>query len=166
MIIDWNEAFSNDDDVFAGEFLRPRFYEHHEIKRMDSRAEYFLNQIFKAFKHHPKQLPQDTHLLFVKAVKAHLQEIIKLNEDKKVSSEIISFLEKGKLPCEDMCSYLPQSKYPNKDQIKNSKCPLLKNAKGACEGIRIIINHMAGMTDRYAHLEYSRLYFPPEVSRM
>ena len=27
--------------------------------------------------------------------------------------------------------------------------------------MRVIINHLAGMTDRYAHLEYTRLYFPP-----
>ncbi|MFV9691875.1 MAG: hypothetical protein ACNY01_13055 [Desulfobacteria bacterium] len=40
------------------------------------------------------------------------------------------------------------------------------DSRALSRAIRTIINHIAGMTDRYAHLEYSRLYFPPEISRM
>ena len=33
-------------------------------------------------------------------------------------------------------------------------------------GKNIAFSGRASQTDRYAHLEYSRLYFPPEISRM
>lgn len=165
LIIAWDDRFKKKDDAFVKDFLKPRFYEHYEIKRMDSRAEFFLNQVFKAFKKHPKQLPEYTHGLFIEAIKSHLSELAK-NSEEKFSSDISSFLNNNNLKCEDTCSYLPKSKYHNDNQIENSFCPLLKFGKGACEGIRVIINHIAGMTDRYAHLEYSRLYFPPEISRM
>jgi len=166
LIIDWDKEFTEKDKIFADDFLKPKFYEHHEIKRMDSRAEYFLNQIFKAFVKHPKQLPENTHKLFVEAVKLHLSELAKTKKNKSLSSDITDILKAEKMKCEDTCSYIPKSKYPNKSQVENSSCPLLKNKKEACEGIRVIINHIAGMTDRYAHIEYSRLYFPPEISRM
>lgn len=165
LIIDWDESFKVKDDVFAKDFLKPRFYEHHEIKRMDSRAEYFLNQVFKAFKKHPKQLPEYTHGLFINEVKSHLSKFTKTS-NKDFSTNVCSFLNKSKLPCEDVCSYIPKSKYLHEGQLENSFCPLLKFEKGACEGIRVIINHIAGMTDRYVHLEYSRLYFPPEISML
>jgi len=166
LIVDWDDDFKIQDERFAKDFLKPKFYEHHDIKRMDSRAEYFLIKIFKAFIKHPKQLPENTHKLFIEAVKSHLLELAKTSKNKSLSSDIRSILRGEKLQCEDICSYIPKSKYPNESQIKNSSCPLLKNKNGACEGIRVIINHIAGMTDRYAHLEYSRLYFPPEISRM
>ena len=166
LLIDWDKEFTKKDKIFADDFLRPQFYEHHEIKRMDSRAEYFLNQIFKAFAKHPKQLPENTHKLFIEAVRSHLSELAKATKNKSLSSDIRDILKDEKLKCEDTCSYIPKSKYPNKSQVENSSCPLLKNKNEACAGIRVIINHIAGMTDRYAHLEYSRLYFPPEISRM
>jgi dGTPase len=165
LIIDWDDQFKTKDDDFVKGFLKPRFYEHYEIKRMDSRAEFFLNQVFKAFKNHPKQLPEYTHGLFIEAIKSHLSQFANTSKE-DCSSDIRSFLNNDKLKCEVTCSYLPKSKYPNNKQIKSSFCPLLRFKKGACEGIRVIINHIAGMTDRYAHLEYSRLYFPPEISRM
>jgi len=164
LIIDWDDKFTNKDDAFAKKFLRPLFYEHYEIKRMDSRAEFFLKQVFKAFHKHPKQLPQFTHNLFIDSVKSHLKKFT--NTDEKISRAIHNFLNSGDLKCSETCAYIPKSKYPNDSQIENSFCPLLKFKKNACEGIRVIINHIAGMTDRYAHLEYSRLYFPPEISRM
>ena len=165
LIIGWDDDFTKKDDAFAKDFLKPRFYEHHEIKRMDSRAEFFLKQVFKAFHMHPKQLPQSTHKLFIDSVKSHLSRLTNAKE-KQFSADIRNFLNSGNLKCSDTCAYIPRSKYPNDSQIKNSFCPLLKFGKNACEGIRVIINHIAGMTDRYAHLEYSRLYFPPEISRM
>jgi len=165
LIIDWDDQFKTKDDAFVKDFLKPIFYEHYEIKRMDSRAEFFLNQVFKAFHKHPKQLPQFTHGLFINAVKSHLSNFTNTKE-KEFSNAIRDFLNSGNLKCSDTCAYIPKSKYPNDNQIKNSFCPLMKYKKSACEGIRIIINHIAGMTDRYAHLEYSRLYFPPEISRM
>ena len=165
LIIHWDDQFKTKDEAFVKDFLKPRFYEHHEIKRMDSRAEFFLNQVFKAFHKHPKQLPEFTHGLFINAVKSHLLNLTN-TEDKEFSDAIRDFLNSGDLKCSDTCAYIPQSKYPNDSQIKSSFCPLMKYKKSACEGIRIIINHIAGMTDRYAHLEYSRLYFPPEISRM
>jgi dGTP triphosphohydrolase len=147
LIIAWDDRFKKKDDAFVKDFLKPRFYEHYEIKRMDSRAEFFLNQVFKAFKKHPKQLPEYTHGLFIEAIKSHLSELAK-NSEEKFSSDISSFLNNNNLKCEDTCSYLPKSKYHNDNQIENSFCPLLKFGKGACEGIRVIINHIAGMTDR------------------
>lgn len=165
LIIDWEQGFTNKDDNFANDFLRPRFYEHYEIKRMDSRAEFFLKQIFKAFHKHPKQLPEFTHNLFIDSVKKHLSYFIDSKET-EFSEEVKKLLRSDSLKCSDTCSYIPKSKYPNERQVNNSFCPLMKYSKSACDGIRVIINHIAGMTDRYAHLEYSRLYFPPEISRM
>jgi dGTPase len=165
LIIDWDDQFKAKDEAFVKGFLKPRFYDHYEIKRMDSRAEFFLNQIFKAFHNHPKQLPKFTHDLFINSVKSYLSNYTNTGE-KDFSKEIRDFLNSSDLKCSDTCSYIPKSKYPNDSQIKNAFCPLMKYNKGACEGIRVIINHIAGMTDRYAHLEYSRLYFPPEISRM
>lgn len=165
LIIDWDKEFHKNDTDFVKKYLKPQFYEHYEIKRMDSRAEFFLNQIFKAFHKHPKQLPQFTHNLFIESIKSHLLNL-KKSKDEKFSAAIRKLLESPKLQCSETCAYIPRSKYPNESQIKNSFCPLMQFNKGACEGIRVIINHIAGMTDRYAHLEYSRLYFPPEISRM
>ena len=165
LIIDWDDKFKKIDDVFVKNFLKPLFYEHYEIKRMDSRAEYFLKQIFKAFHKHPKQLPQYTHKLFVDAVRSHLSKFTNTGE-KRLSTAIKALLESSTLKCSDTCAYVPKSDYPVDAQIENSFCPLLRFNESACEGIRVIINHIAGMTDRYAHLEYSRLYFPPEISRM
>lgn len=168
LIIDWDDDFKQKDKDFQKGFLYPKFYEHHEIKRMDSRAEYFLNKIFKAFQKHPKQLPEPTHRLFLDSVRSHLLEYTKSEEklDGKFLTEIDNFLTAEKLKCIDACDYIPKSKYPNENQIEKSFCPLMKFNKPACEGIQVIINHIAGMTDKYAHLEYSRLYFPPEISRM
>ncbi len=165
LIIDWDHQFKEKDTVFVTKFLKPLFYEHYEIKRMDSRAEFFLRQIFKAFHKHPKQLPQFTHDLYIDAIRSHLSKLTH-SKEKKFSDEIRKYLGNSNLQCIQSCEYIPASNYPNNIQIKNSSCPLLKFNKNACEGIRIIINHIAGMTDRYAHLEYSRLYFPPEISRM
>jgi len=165
LIIDWDKKFSEKDSSYVKGFLKPRFYEHYEIKRMDSRAEYFLKQIFKAFHKHPKQLPQYTHNLFIDTVKESLSRLVN-KTDESLSSAIKEYLKSDNFKCGDTCSFIPQSKYPNSTQIENSFCPLLKFNQDACEGIRVIINHIAGMTDRYAHLEYSRLYFPPEISRM
>ena len=111
------------------------------------------------------QFPEFTHGLFIDAVKSHLSNFTNTKE-KEFSNAIRDFLNSDNLKCSDTCAYIPKSKYPNDSQIKNSFCPLMKHNKSACEGIRVIINHIAGMTDRYAHLEYSRLYFPPEISRM
>ena len=168
LIIDWDDDFKQMDKDFQKGFLYPKFYEHHEIKRMDSRAEYFLNKIFKAFHNHPKQLPEYTHNLFLDSVRSHLSEHIKSEEqlDEEFLTELRNFLDTDKLKCSDNCEYIPKSKYPNENQIKKSFCPLMQFNKPACEGIQVIINHIAGMTDKYAHLEYSRLYFPPEISRM
>ncbi|MCP3872993.1 MAG: HD domain-containing protein [Desulfobacteraceae bacterium] len=163
LIIDWDEKFQNDDDSFAKDFLSPRFYEHDEIIRMDDKTEYFLKKLFKAFKQQPKQLPKDTYNLFVQTVKQYLHSVAKVDEDSRISSEIKSFLEKEKIPCEDTCSFLGKSKNPNNHQMNASTCPLQRNGKNACQGIRVIINHIAGMADRYARLEYARLYFPSEA---
>ena len=165
IIVDWDDEFFKKDSDFVKNFLRPQFYEHHEIKRMDSRAEFFLNQIFKAFLNHPKQLPESIHILFSAEVKSYLSKH-KDYGNKKFSEAIKNFLGNDNPPCLNKCEYIPKSKYPHKEQIEKSACPLLKFNENACEGIRVITNHIAGMTDRYAHLEYSRLYFPPEISRM
>ena len=132
---------------------------------MDSRAEYFIRQLFKAFKTYPKQLPNFTHNLFVDAVKDHLTKI-KDKYDSSFNEHVEQLLNKSMLPCADECSYISISEYPHKEQIDSSFCPLVKKGLGACPGLRVIINHIAGMTDRYAHLEYSRLYFPPEILRV
>jgi dGTPase len=167
-LICFNNSLKAEDDKFRTEFLMPKFYEHHEIKRMDSRAEYFLKQIFKAFKNHPKQLPELTYKIFIEKVKMSLKKIIDEINDENIRNDIGNHLKilEDKFICGNGCGYIPKSKFPNKDQESKSFCPLFKNGMKACEGIRVIINHIAGMTDRYAHLEYSRLYYPPEISRL
>lgn len=116
---------------------------------------------------HPKQLPEFTYNQFKKEVKSYLSKFSDHNS-KLFSQEVCDFLNSNRenLPCYDSCSFIPASKHPISEEKMNSKCPLLKIDKGACEGIRTIVNHIAGMTDRYAHIEYSRLYFPPEISRL
>lgn len=166
LIVDWDENFKKADKQFTKEFLRPRFYEHHEIKRMDSRAEYFLKQTFKAFLKHTKQLPESTHKEFINAVDKYLRDLLETNIEGNFKNDIEKYIKLYPLPCNQSCCYVPKSKYPNEEQITNSLCPLFKHSKPACSGIRVIVNHIAGMTDRYAHLEYSRLYFPPEISRL
>jgi dGTP triphosphohydrolase len=166
-IINWDNTFEKLDKKFVKEFLRPGFYCHHEIKRMDSRAEFFLRKLFCAFHKNPKQLPKRTYNNFINSIKEDLKGF-KYFDGKNYSAKIDQFLNSDDLECGEGCTYIPQAKYPTDSQIINSHCPLLKikGSKRACKGIRVIINHIAGMTDRYAHLEYSRLYFPPEISGM
>jgi len=166
LFVDWDDNIKKADKKFANDFLRPRFYEHHEIKRMDSRAEYFLKQTFKAFLKHTKQLPESTHKEFIYAVDKYLRDLLLTSDDGKFKVDIDKFLKIDPLPCNQSCCYIPKSKFPNKEQVVNSLCPLFKHRNPACSGIRVVVNHIAGMTDRYAHLEYSRLYFPPEISRL
>ena len=164
-IVDFDKIFKKEDKAFAKNFLRPRFYEHYEIKRMDSRAAYFIKQIFKAFKMHPMQLPENTFTKFLNAIKIDLEERLK-SATGNFRKELKEFLSNPDLSCKDSCLFLQKSKTYSESQRKKSKCPLCKFNKPACEGIRVIVNYLSGMTDRHAHLEYSRLYFPPEISRL
>jgi dGTP triphosphohydrolase len=63
-------------------------------------------------------------------------------------------LNGGSYRCYNSCIYISNSEKSTNNQVV---CPLKKHGKGACEGIRVIINHIAGMTDKYALLEYTRL---------
>jgi len=164
-IVDFDEDFRKKDETFADTFLRPRFYNHYEIKRMDSRAGYFIIQLFKAFKKNPRQLHEKTYDEYINAVRQFLEEE-KGGAMGKYKTDLDGFPQSDKLKCKNTCSYIPEQKIITKEQVKKCDCPLRKNNKPACEGMRVIVNHIAGMTDRYTHLEYSRLYFPPEISRM
>jgi dGTP triphosphohydrolase len=163
-IVNFDEDFRNDDE-FYDEFLSDRFYYHHEIQRMDSRAGYFIIQLFKAFKKNPRQLPDKTYRTYINAVRQSLEE-----EKKQVTGnyqkELDIFLQPENLICQNTCTYIPESKLITEEQENENDCPLRRHKRSACEGMRVIVNHIAGMTDRYTHLEYSRLYFPPEISRM
>jgi hypothetical protein len=78
---------------------------------MDSRADFFLRQIFKAFHKHPKQLPQITHALYIDAIKLHLSKLTN-TKDKEFSSAIRKFLESTNLQCSETCAYLPNLDKP------------------------------------------------------
>lgn len=171
-IVSFSEEFERKDKDFKIGFLRPNFYDHYEIKRMDSRGKYFLKQIFLAFKENPKQLPKLTFAQYINEVKADLKKRIHRGDLQKC---IEPFLGSGKLPCETKCTYVPKSKEYKlkgidlKEAFGLYSCPIQTKAskgQGACEGVRVIVNHIAGMTDRYANLEYARLYLPPEISRV
>lgn len=148
-IISFSPEFEKIDNNFQKDFLHPNFYSHYEIKRMDSRGNYFIKQLFKAFKKNPGQLPEKVYKAFKHEVKADLQ-----NRKLKFSRNC------GK----DGCLYKTDDRYISDEQ--GDKCPVQLELKSACEGIRVLINYIAGMTDRHANLEYSRLYLPPEVSRI
>lgn len=126
------------DSVFEVDFLKEKFYRNYEIKRMDSRGEFIIKKLFKAFKKNPRQLPESTFNEFRKN---------NLHEDCS---------EKG-------CTYLTSERYVSGESIV--KCPAQSDPtkRKACESIRVLVNHIAGMTDRYAGLEYARLYLPPEI---
>lgn len=166
LIIKWDEEFECKDKDFSDNFLKPKFYEHHEIHRMDSRAEYFIKNIFKAFKNHPKQLPQRANEYFIHHVKEYIDKEIDTADKGAYKNDLRSFRPNINKICNQTCFYIANSKNPTDDQKDSSKCPLQKHRKRGCEGLRAIVNHIAGMTDKYAHLEYSRLYFPTEISRL
>jgi dGTPase len=148
-IVAFSPDFEKMDSIFQNEFLRPNFYSHYEIKRMDSRGNYFIKQLFKAFKRNPGQLPQKIFKTFEQAVKTDLQ------------NRALTFARNC---AKDGCLYETTDRYISDEQ--GDKCPVQREAKCACEGIRVLINYLAGMTDRHANLEYSRLYLPPEISRI
>jgi dGTPase len=122
-------------DAAFKEFLKRKFYDHHEIRRMDSRGAYFIKQLFKAFKRNPGQLPEPIFVEF------------------KRNRRMRDCYKRG-------CIYKTSPSYI-KNERKNG-CVLQKDDLPACKAIRVIINYIAGMTDRHANLEYSRLYLPPE----
>ena len=116
---------------------------------MDSRAVYLLTQLFRAFKKQPVQLPEPTFNNFTNAVRDHIhKEKRKAKGDYK--EDLGRFLNNGIKKCAEICSYIPNYGYNKQGQ---TICPLNEHKKCACEGIRIIINHIAGMTDKYAQLE-------------
>lgn len=84
------------------------------ISTADSKAEYIIKQLFKAFYKHPKQLPDYVLTRY--------------------------FVKKG--------STLNRLKI-NDDELKND--PYF---------IRVICDHIAGMTDQFASREYNELYVP------
>ncbi len=166
LIIKWAEDFEEKDKKFSDNFLKPKFYEHHEIHRMDSRAEYFIKKIFKAFKSHPKQLPEQANEHFTYRVQEYINKEIDTAAEGSYKNDLQAFMGNINKICKQSCIYVAASKNPTKEQIDSSKCPLQKHGERGCEGLRVIVNHIAGMTDKYAHLEYSRLYFPTEISRL
>lgn len=148
-IVSFSPDFEKMDLIFQNDFLSPNFYSHYEIKRMDSRGNYFIKQLFKAFKRNPGQLPQK--------VFASFQQVVKDDLRKRELTFARDCSTAG-------CLYSTDDKYISDEQ--GNKCPVQLTAKCACEGIRVLINYIAGMTDRHANLEYSRLYLPPEISRI
>lgn len=143
------------DEKFQKAFLRPRFYDHFQIKRMDSRGKYFIKQLFKAFKKNPGQLHERDFDKFNASVLSSLEKA-EIND----ASKIAGTCKKGG------CSYIENYKLcfvSEKSMNENLQCPLQKQGRPACEGIRAIVNYIASMTDRYANMEYARLYLPPEI---
>ncbi len=163
LIIDWDDRFKRQDHSFAKEYLKPRFYEHSKIRRMDTKTEAVFSKIFTAYKLQPRRLPQNIYHLYLTAVKDYLTTLVKSNENSSIASEINSMLQKEKIPCEDACSFIPKSDVFNPDQSLLSNCPLTCQGH-ACEGIRVIINHIADMTDKKIDMEYERLYFSTKKS--
>lgn len=149
LIVTLSKGFKKMDGDFRDDFLYPNFYGHYEIKRMDARGHYFIRQLFKAFKKNPGQLPENDYERFTTA----------MNND--LMANKLRIVRNCGL---DGCVYKARNRYVSGE--KKNKCPLQKKKGRACEGIRVIINSLAGMTDRHANLEYSRLYLPPEISRM
>lgn len=170
-IVSFSNTFQKKDEDFEKGFLKPSFYDHYEIKRMDSRGKYFLRQMFKAFKENPKQLPIGTFQIYRKEI----EDDLKKRADKgELNAPISTKLGDEMSLCEKRCRYIPNSKLHEirpttfKKAGSTYVCPLQRigsKNRSACEGIRVIINHIAGMTDRYAALEFARLYLPPEISR-
>lgn len=153
LLVDFSKAIRDKDTVFQKNFLQPNFYSHYEVKRMDSRGNYFIRQLFKAFKKSPGQLPVRDFEAFEDAVADDLSR----NE--------ITF---NRVCSKEGCIYKAKQKYIS-DEISGEEkdaCPLQKKKNHACDGIRALVNAIANMTDRHANLEYSRLYLPPEISRV
>jgi len=171
-IVSFSKGFEQKDEDFKVNFLRPNFYDHYEIKRMDSRGKYFLKQIFLAFKENPKQLPKWVFEQYINEIKNDLKKRMERGDLHKSAKTIF---DSDEIPCEKRCTYVPTSKEyklrPSdlKQAFDHYGCPIQSKAlkgQGACEGVRVIINHIAGMSDRFANLEYARLYLPPEISRI
>ena len=94
-IISWNEDFAQNDSYYQDYFLKPLYYGHYEIQRMDSRAEFFIKQLFKAFKMHPKQMPKFTHDLFLDGVKNTLTSCL-ISGSEKNRQQFSDFLSQKK----------------------------------------------------------------------
>ena len=137
--IDFSDEFRKKDETYK-KYLSEHFYQHHEIKRMDSRGAYFIRKLFNAFKKNPKQMPKDVYDQY----KASIQ---------KLNGETTNKHQWDQSKCEDRCLYNTNSKM---------SCPFAEANKPACDCIRVIINQIAGMTDRYADMEYKRLFLPPD----
>ena len=105
-------------------------------------------------------MPETTYNEYLRSVKQSMTAEIEITNDRDYKKDLVPLISTDSNNCKETCDYLPNSKEYTK--IK-SRCPLSRRRKPACEGMRVIINHLAGMTDRYAHLEYSRLYFPPGI---
>lgn len=169
-IVDFHAAFRETDHKFKERFLKPRFYDNYEVKRMNSRGRNILKQLFWGYKENPKQLPQWTFDAYVSQIASDIKKRI---EEGQLDQAVQKFLDSAPLPCESGCLYVPNSKKyqlsgGNHDEALDfADCPLQgggsKNRK-ACEGIRVIINHIAGMSDGDAIGEYARFFLPPEIS--
>ena len=137
-LVNFSPEVESLDSPFQKPFLEDKFYRNYEIKRMDSRGEFFIKKLFKAFKKNPGQLPESTY-----------------NEFKKKSKHASCY--------EEGCVYKANNQYISEEGFL--KCPIQTDFKSgkACDCIRVLVNHVAGMTDRHASKEYARLYLPPEI---
>jgi dGTPase len=152
-IIAWDKNFFEDDETYQKNLLMPKFYQHIDIQRMDSRATDILTVLFKSYKKQPALLPQPVFKKFVEAVHDHVQRELQ-TAIKEYKRDLGRFSICGIKRCAETCSYIPNSGHNTNGQII---CPLNEHKKAGCEGIRVIINHLAGMTDSDAHFEYFRL---------
>jgi dGTP triphosphohydrolase len=121
---------------------------------MESKANFYLNRLFTSFKNQPSRLPQSTYSKFKKAVKSFIFREFELAKG-SFKEDLRKLLNCGIHSCNESCSFVPNSmKFSN----RMTNCPFNNHRKSACEGIRVIINHIAGMTDHYVHYAFSNFH--------
>lgn len=127
-----NNEFSEALDAFSKE-INTRTISSYDIQRMDAKGQYIIRKLFEAFYNNPQQLPDNSILTYLKYDEEILGDV-KALYDVKVKKGI--------------------------GYIRNEFNRLVNcfNEKQKIILMRVICDHLSGMTDNYALDTFSKLY--------
>lgn len=132
----FDDGFKKKDKDFQ-KYLSSRILQTQLAQSMDSKAEYIIKKLFKAYLTNPQQLPDQT---IVAIINAYDKDLIKESEPFVVKKCIARGELKDKFAKRD-------------DKLKQVM-------------LRVICDYIAGMTDNYAIRQYEKLYGYKETKKM
>lgn len=144
-VVDKKLITFSDDGLFIIQHLNNLIFKNvintFEVSRFDSKAEFIISSLFKAYYKNPKILPDSVLLRFKKELsKITINPIdIRFDDSKYIEKELKKITQ------------------ITQEQIDSTECAVEYKAKRRILA-RCIADHISGMTDNYALNEFSKLY--------